>query len=342
MKRLCSTLLAISLLLTAAPVLAWGTKGHMMINKIGASLFPASMPAFVRSKDAIAELAALGPEEDRLKGSGPAWDHDNDPGHFLDIGDDNTVAGVVRLDDLPADFDAYDAALRAAGTTPYKDGYVPYEILEGWDQIRQDFAYWRVDNYEATHAATPVARAYFVRDRALRQTLTLRDIGVWGHFVADASQPLHITIHFNGWGDYPNPNGYTTAPIHSMFESAFVNRVSTDTAVTKLVSAYGPTNPAALLTQKQMLATIGAYLADTAATVPTLYDIEKSGGFRNATPQAVQFVDMQLAHGAGEFRSLTATAWEDSLNAGVGYPVVQVRDIVSGKMPFGFKGFGDD
>ncbi|HEY5258891.1 MAG TPA: hypothetical protein VIJ12_11005 [Candidatus Baltobacteraceae bacterium] len=342
MKRICSLLVAASFLATAGPAMAWGSKGHTMINKVGATLFPASMPAFLHSTSAIAEIATLGPEEDRLKGAGGSWDADNDPGHFLDIGDDDTVGGVVRLDSLPLSLDAYDAALRAVNNDPYKEGYVPYEILDGWDQIREDFAYWRVDNYGATHAATPAQRGYFVTDRTLRQTLTLRDIGVWGHFVADASQPLHITIHFNGWGNYPNPSGYTQAHIHSMFESQFVNRVSNDADVTKLVPAYVPTDPTDLLTQRQMLSMIGKYLSDSAAAVDPLYDLDKAGAFDAATPQAVTFVDTQLAHGAGEFRNLTALAWEDSLNDGVGYPTVKVRDIITGKTPFTFKAFGDD
>ncbi len=25
----------------------------------------------------------------------------------------------------------------------------------------------------------------------------MRDVGNWGHFVADASQPLHVSVHFN-------------------------------------------------------------------------------------------------------------------------------------------------
>jgi hypothetical protein len=108
------------------------------------------------------------------------------------------------------------------------------------------------------------------------------------------------------------------------------------------VSAYVPLNPTTRLTGRQVLTMIGKYLAESAATVPTLYQIEKAGGFSKAAPQAVSFVDRQLAHGAGEFRTLTALAWEDSLNDGVGYPVVTVRDVLSGKAAFAFHNFGDD
>ena len=50
--------------------------------------------------------------------------------------------------------------------------------------------------------------------------LTLRDLGVWAHFVGDASQPMHVTVHYNGWGDGPNPEGFvTTAGLHAKFET---------------------------------------------------------------------------------------------------------------------------
>jgi hypothetical protein len=47
----------------------------------------------------------------------------------------------------------------------------------------------------------PEERAWFEADRRLREKLTLRDIGICSHYVGDATQPLHATVHFNGWGD---------------------------------------------------------------------------------------------------------------------------------------------
>ena len=54
--------------------------------------------------------------------------------------------------------------------------------------------------------------------------LILRDLGIWSHYVADASNPMHTTIHSDGWGDFLNPSGYSTEKgLHTRFESAFVN-----------------------------------------------------------------------------------------------------------------------
>ena len=324
--------LAVAAVFIPSAVFAWGVVGHTMINRLGAQTLPNSLPAFVRAPGAIDEIATLGPEEDRIKDAGQSWDDDNDPGHYLDIGDDGTVAGVVHLDALPKDMNAYAHELAKAGTDPYRMGYIPYSIIDGFERVRKDFAIWRVDDYMATHAGTPASQAMFAKDRALREDLTLRDIGDWGHFVGDGSQPLHITIHYNGWGNYPNPNNYTAEHIHSFFESEFVSKYAKSAAVAAKIPPYAPTNPAQLLTQSEIAALVGTYLSNTAKTVEPLYKLYAAGDFRNGTPAAVDFTDAQLARGATEFRNLIALAWEDSLNAGVGYPQVPVRDVLSGKV----------
>ena len=302
----------------AAPAAAWERKGHEMVNYLAAKGLAGRVPAFLTTTQATFEIRYLGPEMDRLKGSGESWDSDNDPGHYIDLRDDGTVAGVVRLDALPDSAAAYDEALRAANTNEYRQGYLPYSILDGWEQLREDFAYWRVDKGEA---------------RAIDQQLILRDLGTWGHFVADACQPLHVTVHFNGWGKYPNPSGYTESrKTHALFEGEFVNRYVSEQRVASLVPrATSLPAPKALLSQAAVLHEIGRYLLASGHTVPQLYQIEKAGGFADGSPQAVQFTASRLAAGATEMRDLTVWAWEDSLNESVGYPAQRVRDILSGK-----------
>ena len=88
--------------------------------------------------------------------------------------------------------------------------------------------------------------------------------------------------------------------------------------------------PAQLLTQTQIGLMVGAYLTDTSKAVDPLYALYAAGDFTNGSPKAIDFTDTQLAHGATELRNLIALAWEDSLNAGVDYPEVPVRDVLSG------------
>jgi len=329
-----SIVLALALATAMVPqsVLAWGYTGHTIINRLAAETLPENVPAFVRTPAAVDEIATLGPEEDRLKGAGRSWDDDSDTGHFLDVGDDGTVAGVVRLDALPRDMEAYTAALAKAGTDPYKMGFIPYTIMDGFEQLRQDFAIWRVDDYLATHATTQTARDEFAKDRALREVLTIRDIGVWGHFVGDGSQPLHITIHYNGWGNYPNPNNFTTEHIHSPFETAFVNKYATIGSVRAAMPMEKLGIPDHLLSQEEIATLVGGYLLTTSQQVEPLYKLWGSGDFANGSPKAIAFTNTQLARGASMLRQLIFLAYENSLYANFGYPEIPVRDILSGKV----------
>ncbi len=314
---------------------AWGEKGHEIVNDLAAANLPSELPAFTRTRAARWELRYLGPEMDRLKGSGTSWDADRDPGHYLDIGDDGKIAGVVALAHLPASMSAYEIALLAGRTTPYRVGFLPYSIADGWEQLRTDFALWRVLTYESTHAAQAAARTRFAAEARLRATLTLRDIGVWGHFVADGSQPLHVTTHFNGWGSGPNPERFPALRgIHEQFESAFVNRFVNASAVQQKIPAYVPLDPKHRISQRRLLALVAGYLRGTNAAVVPLYRIAAAGGFTNGSARARAFTAAQLARGATMLRNLIAYAWEDSANERIGYPAVAVRAILAGKAPY--------
>ena len=334
MKRfrlVLATAAAVAVALAPGVATAWGTHGHHLINHVAAASFPKAMPAFTRSADAVYEITMLGSFMDDLKGSGESWDEDFDPGHYLDLADNGTIAGVVNINALPDSRAAYGVALNAANTTAARMGYLPYSILDGWEQVRRDFAYWRVADYRAAHGATAAARSKALHARMVWQAIVLRDIGVWGHFLGDGSQPLHVTLHYNGWGSGPNPDGFTTKHgIHSYFENHFVNAHATEAAVAALIKPTTIQPTSTLISQPAMLTRIAAYLTTTNSFVPQVYRLDKSGAFRAATPTAITFTDERLAFGAAELRDLTLLAWYDSLNSGVGYPEYTVRSILNG------------
>lgn len=194
----------------AADCWAWGATGHEWVSGIAIEKLPDAVPEFVRTPEAAAEIAVMGRELDRSKGADKAHDAERDPGHYVDLADDGSVEGVLPLDQLPDTREQYDTLLRAKGLTQYKAGYLPYSIVEGFQQLRKDFSYWRALTKAIETAQAPEERAWFEADRRLREKLTLRDLGVWSHYGGDASQPLHVSVHFNGWGKHPNPDGYTT------------------------------------------------------------------------------------------------------------------------------------
>lgn len=326
-------ILFLAIVQTRIPAPAWGAKGHHLINGLAAAALPAGIPAFMRSPQAVAEITDLGLELDLLKGAGAEWDGALDPGHFIDLMGDGKLEGGLRLSALPLTREAYDTALRRTGFDEYKVGFVPYSIVEGWEELRMELAYWRVDHYESSHARTVRLREISARRAAIDENLILRDAGVWGHYVADASQPLHVTVHFNGWGHYPNPRRYSnSAHLHDLFETEFVNRYVTAKAVERYMVSQTPATPGGPVSGQAILNSVERYLADSNATVPQLYEIEKTGGFRKGSSRAIAFVSQRLAFGASELKSLIFWAWQDSLNETIGDDAPQhVRDIVRGR-----------
>ncbi|MEO6912457.1 MAG: S1/P1 Nuclease [Candidatus Baltobacteraceae bacterium] len=324
------------MIVSPVPVWAWGATGHHLINHLAAASLPAEVPAFMRTPRATAEITDLGLELDLLKGAGNEWDAAEDPGHYVDLLGDGTILGGVRLSALPQTREAYDTALRAGGSDQYKSGYLPYSLVQGWQQLRMTLAYWRVDDYESVRATTARLRAISAARRDVDEQLVLRDAGVWGHYVGDACQPLHVTVHFNGWGKYPNPNGYSNSThLHDLFETVFVDRYVTAAGVATRMTPVRLQASQTLANDGAVMSEVERYLAASDATVPELYRIDKAGGFQNGSPRALAFVEGRLAFGASELRGLIVWAWEDSLNQTIGDDSPQhVRAIVSGNVPY--------
>jgi hypothetical protein len=283
----------------------------------------------------IDQIGELGREPDRSKGAGQPHDADLDPGHFLDLTDEGQVLGGVSLDAMPASKDAFSVAVHAGGSSLQRSGYLYYSILDGYQQLAKDFAYWRVDTVGERRAADPKARAWYAADRRTRELIIIRDLGYWSHFVGDATMPLHLSLHYNGWGDYPNPKGYTQEHIHAPFEGAFVHDHLTEASVrAALPDAQPCTAPVA--------ACVVSLFRASQAEVEPLYVLWGQGAFARSDPSAIAFTTARLAAGAAALRDLVVRAWRDSEDQSVGYPGVKVSAIEAGA-PLAFTAlYGDD
>jgi hypothetical protein len=156
-----------------------------------------------------------------------------------------------------------------------------------------------------------------------------------GHYVGDASQPLHVSIHYNGWGDYPNPHWYTVKKIHAYFEGEFVKRNLARSAVAAGVGSFQACGCSIEEHTKTLL------LASLAQVGP-LYALEKDGGFKRGEERGIAFATARLAAGATAVRDMIMEAWLDSANTPVGYPMVNVREIESGQVRATRELFGAD
>jgi hypothetical protein len=328
MKRLVLASVAVlALAASAVQVDAWGSTGHRLVGVAAMRALPDDLPAFLRTPGAAADVGELAREPDRWKGAGQPHDRERDTAHFVDLDETGHVMNAAgpAVDALPRLKSEYDAALIAAGLDVNDAGYLPYAIMDGWQQLVRDFAYIRVLNAAEARETDLERRAWYRVDRERREALTLRDIGVLGHYVGDGSQPHHTTIHYNGWDrNTPNPEGFTTSrQTHGDFENAFASRVARLDAVETAMPA--PRDQAVTINGR-----IAAYLRTTLTEVTPFYRMEKAGAFRDIDPRGAQFVNARLGAGAGELRDLIVLAWRASAEVSIGWPAIKVAEVEAG------------
>jgi hypothetical protein len=267
---------------------AWGNEGHRMINKLAASNLPADVPAFMRSQAAIDEIEYLGPEPDRWRSRAePELSAAQAPEHFIDL----ELADA--LGPLPHKRLDFEAEVFAAHQRPETIGLQPWETDEVWERLKAAMRQYR-------------AMAAAKEDTKPVEAAILFYAGWLGHYVGDGSQPLHVTVQYNGWTG-PNPNGYTTDhQIHYQFEGPFV-----------AANIHAPEVQAKITPPKDiegdMFNAYVAYLRHTATYVEKVYQLDKLGGFTGAgTPESRDFTAERLAAGASMLRDMIYTAWIDS------------------------------
>jgi hypothetical protein len=265
---------------------AWGEDGHRYLNLVAAQKLPDDMPGFLKA--AAVRLSFLGPEPDRWRDS-TMLGAVTGPDHFVDI-------------DRPEDFDAlpgdryqYSEWLRGKGKDPKVIGFVPYSIVEGYEKVRVLFHLWRDPKRESERDQIEQNIVYYA--------------GTMGHFVADGSQPLHCTIHYNGWTTSSNPDGFTREPLHGRFESEYVKANVRPEDFSGLVKRAEPI--------KDILAETMRFLVESHGQVRELYMLEKRVRWdaANKNPESKKFVEARLAVGAQMLSNLWYTAW---LNSKVG------------------------
>jgi hypothetical protein len=325
MKRLVPLALCAAVAFTPSSSFAWGGAGHRMIGQAAARALPAELPAFLRTPQAVEDIGELSRELDRSKGAGKLHDSDRDAAHFVDIHDDGTVLlgppflpmGATRAD--------YEKQLRDKNLDITKAGYLHFAMVDTWQQLVSDFAYFRVLEAAEKNPDWKANHAWFKADKRRREGLILQTVGTLSHLVGDGSQPLHTSTHYNGWGDYPNPQGFTTGRIHGPFEGDMVRATVMPAAVQAAMIA--PRDCACAIEKR-----VVDYILDSNRQTVPLYELEKAGGLAKGDPRGPRFAAERMGVGASELRDLIVLAWQASLNSKVGWRPVAVQDVVAGKV----------
>ncbi|MBV8730326.1 MAG: nuclease [Acidobacteriia bacterium] len=319
MKKILS-LVSISLLVL--PTLnAWGVRGHTVANLAAVEGIPPDGPAFLRAQEAY--IGHLGTIPD-------TWRSVAEP--YLRISEDANhgwyTEGFDFIPDPPHSrtefiLRVYDEYLRVKAADPERakllniryTGTQAYSIIEGYERMKAGMRLYRaIGNPQSAAnnlASTLEGISPLFRDPAQVKQMLANDIAFYmgwvGHYVADAAQPLHNSIHHDGWsGD--NPKGYTRDPnIHGRFESRYVDLIEVTSA--DVVKYMGKD---ARHLDDVWKATLDHSL-EARNSVEDVYRLDLGGAFeKKESTEARELVYKRLASGASFLRDLAYTAWIES------------------------------
>jgi hypothetical protein len=265
---------------------AWGEKGHIIINTLAIEAAASKLPQFMNA--ARNDLIYNGSEPDHWR------EEANTPMNIAQAPDhifNSELWGPIET--IEADRYKFMEKVAAKKVALARIGYLPYAIVENYGRLLNAFRRWRA-------ATTPSGREA-ARANAVHYA------GVMGHYVGDASQPLHLTVHYNGWlQNAPNPNNSTHERIHYRFESLYAESAVTAGAVRPNVT--GPRRLA------DVFGSIKQHLIAAFNDLDTLYQLEKNGEFRPQQRRAkgTKFIADELARSATLLSELWYTAWLES------------------------------
>ena len=324
MKKLVNLTFTLGVLVLPGMQLAraWDYEAHRAINQLALASLPKDFPAFVRAPAAAERIAFLGGEPDRWRNMGDELplSHFNGPDHYLDLEElENYRLTPQTLPIFRYDFTAKLALARAAHPEKFlpvepkrnKDhtrdlvGFLPWAIVECCGKLKSGFSYLKAfQDYGGTPDEIANAQANIVYI-----------MGVMGHFVGDAAQPLHVTKHHHGWvGD--NPHGYTTRhSLHQWIDGEYFLKtggskwesLAGKIRPTKIVG--DPTKPEDLFNQ------LVAYLIETRNQLEPLYQLEKDGKLSAEGEKGLEgrpFLDGQVVKAGQMLGDLWFSAWQQA------------------------------
>lgn len=321
MKKSCLALLSflIGAIVTAY---AWDYEGHRLVNQIALASLPADFPAFILTPVAKERIAFLAGEADRWRNSpDPSFRHINAPDHYLDIEElADYGLSVTALPPFRYDFTSQLALGRAARPKlfapidPKRDpdhvrtliGFLPWTITESESKLKSAFSYLKA----LEDAGTP-------DEIANAQQNVIYLMGVMGHYVGDATQPLHTTKHYNGWvGE--NPHGYSTnKTFHSWIDGGYLNRLALN--ADQFSAKVRPAKPLVFTgtdaNATNIFPAVMKWLLEQHKLVEPLYELEKARKLSNRgepNPEAVEFLAGQLLKGGQMLGDLWLTAWKEA------------------------------
>lgn len=307
----------------AGRLFAWNYEGHRMVNELALAGLPREFPAFVHEPDNAERIIFLAGEADRWRNNPDLpLKHYNGLDHYFDA-EQLSWAGLnmASISDLRYLFAVEFAQGRLAHLENFPaieadknqdhskewPGFLPWAITEYYGKLKSAFSYLKTFQKAGTPEEVTNAQANVIYL-----------MGVMGHYVGDGAQPLHTTIHHNGWsGD--NPEGYTRwRGIHSWIDGGFIAKaeITTETLLPRVTLVRG-----LKLEQRAdgrdpiFVATMDYLMAQNAEVVP-FYQLERDRRFKanqvTEDSSGRRFIETQLLKGAEMLGIIWLTAWRNA------------------------------
>jgi hypothetical protein len=186
-------------------------------------------------------------------------------------------------------------------------GFLPWAINENFQKLQSGFS---TLNALEKAGGTPTEIANAKQD-------IIYVMGVMGHFVGDASQPLHTTMHHHGWvtnAVISNPNHYTTsAGFHSWIDGGFFNK----TGGVDVKRLAGQVQPAKVIPNSLdadgIFAESVQFIVDANKLVEPLYQMNKDGRLSPDNPKSAEgkaFLEGQIMKSAQFLGDIWLTAYQ--------------------------------
>jgi len=296
MKRYLMLMALVIAVLAQAGTAAWGVRAHTWINRVAVQTIPGDGPVFLKAhEDWIAYLSVI-PDAWR-RPSEPFLKMLEDPNHgwfkeqfsFMTEIPRSRYEFVIKLYDEQRRLAA--AGDPAATLTNVRwTGTMAYAAVEGYERMLTGMRRYRE------------AQTRKDDTRFIEQEIAFY-MGWTGHYTGDGAQPLHDTVHHDGWQG-ANPKGYTTNPqVHGLFETRFVDLMKLEGA-----DLLPKVTPARVLADP--FVAILEHLDEAGRYTEQVYELEKRGALADpANAEARALVIQQAARGAALLRDLAHTAW---------------------------------
>lgn len=305
----------------AITAIAWDYEQHRIINQIAIASLPDDFPAFVKTPEARERIAFLGGEADRWRNTPElALRHFNHPDHYLDF--EYLEWHRILPEELTQfryEFMAKLALTRAA----HSENFPPIDQSKNADKTRElpGFLPWTIVEYYAKLKSQFSCLKEFEENGTPEEISNARQnviyvMGVMGHFVGDATQPLHTTKHYNGWVG-ANPKGYTTSTkFHAWIDGGYLEKVGVnkDALLSRVMPAV-PLRNSNNGKPDNIFPDIMNFFLEQHKLVEPLYQMEKEGklsGEGDIGLEGRTFLEEQLLKAGQMLGNLWLTAYKQA------------------------------